>query len=965
MNRIYRTVFNRALGVCQAVSELTSSASKRPGARRARQRNTIKVLSALMLLAPLSNAQADILGGNYTGSQTFYTGNNDVTQSSAIIASDDFSVLAGTGNITLDNAANVFSGDTTLQGNNVAIASASGLMLSASANSLRVQSLSGSNVGIRNAMITNNLTIDAGSSSILGYGSLSVGGTTQLTSLAAIVLDNANSFTGTVSISGRNVTLRNTTALEMGLSFVDGNLTLNTTDSNITQTGSMNVSGSSTLNAGTGAITLLDSNNSFTGAVNLTASSIRLYSGSDLTLGSITVPLAGGLVDIQAGGILTLGNQDLSAENLTLASLGASLVTHGNLTALDTLDLSAKTGMTLGHTLTSDVLNLSTDNTALVTGDITAAMINVTKGTLQIGDGNTSGSLSGAVNLTGLTSKLTFNRSDTVTYNGSISGNGMLNQIGSGTLILNGLSTATDTFVNAGSLIIGDIAYSSAYLSSDVHVINNARLGGHGTIKGNVTLANHAILSPGNSIGTLTVDGNINFSSGSVFEVEADENGNSDQLLVSGNAQLNGATLAVTAANGTWAAATPYTLINAGSLTGTFGGVTSNLAFLTPTLSYTGTQVNLLLSRNNVAFASVAETRNQRASSEAIESLGAGSSLVTAISGLDADAARAAYDNLSGEIHASVQSALLDDSRYLREGINDRLLATQGLTHATGVLSTADQGAVFWMQGYGGWARNDGDNNAARLSHDSRGTLFGVDLALNPTWRLGAAVGLGTSDIDAHDRDSSADVDSRSLALYASGQWDRLNLRLGAGRTWNDIDTRRKVNVGVLSERDKASYDATTTQVFSELGYRLPMGALQLEPFVGLAHVQFDSDGIAERGGQSALHGRGEKQDISYTTLGLRGSLPLADVAGIPLTTQGSLAWQHALGNDTPDSRLAFTGSDSFQVRGAAMERDSAVAQLGVQARLNSATSVGLTYSGRAGQDYRDHGLNLGVSLAF
>lgn len=591
-----------------------------------------------------------------------------------------------------------------------------------------------------------------------------------------------------------------------------------------------------------------------------------------------------------------------------------------------------------------------------------------TNQTWQITDGTLTGtttSIRGNVSNDGT---LVFDQSSNGTYSGTLSGTGTLRKTGAGQLVLqSNANVAGVTQVQAGSMIIGGSAGSTASLSSDVDVANGALLGGHGSINGDVNLLAGSTLNPGNSIGTLTINGNTTFDASSTLEIEANSDGTTDHLTVNGNLDLGGATLSILAGTGSWAPFTTYNIVSSSNpIVGTFGAVTSNLAFLTPTLDYSlGNQVQLLLARNDIRFDALADTDNQRASAGVINSLGLSSALYRSVVALDSAAAPTAFDSLSGELHASLQSALLDDSRYLRDGLNQRLLAAQGLTASSGVLNASAHGPTFWLQGNGGWARNDGDGNAARLDHDSKGTLFGGDIALDDTWRVGAAVGLGTSDIDENDRDSSADVDSQSVALYASAKWDQLNLRLGAGRTWNDIDSRRQVNVGALNEREKASYDATVTQVFSELGYRLSVAPFQLEPFVGLAHVQLDGDSFTEKGGSAALSGNGEKQDITYSTLGLRGSVPLAQVAGLPVSAQGGLSWQHAFGGDTPDSRLAFTGGDSFQVQGTPMERNSALAELGVQAQVASNTTVGLTYSGRFGEDYRDNGIRLALSVGF
>ena len=70
--------------------------------------------------------------------------------------------------------------------------------------------------------------------------------------------------------------------------------------------------------------------------------------------------------------------------------------------------------------------------------------------------------------------------------------------------------------------------------------------------------------------------------------------------------------MAVQAQNGTYQRNTSYTILTAtGGVTGTYAGVTSNLAFLTPSLSYGGNAVTLTLLSSANSFRNGAQTPNQ------------------------------------------------------------------------------------------------------------------------------------------------------------------------------------------------------------------------------------------------------------------------------------------------------------------------------------------------------------------
>jgi autotransporter-associated beta strand protein len=114
---------------------------------------------------------------------------------------------------------------------------------------------------------------------------------------------------------------------------------------------------------------------------------------------------------------------------------------------------------------------------------------------------------------------LVFNRSDTYTFDGAISGPGQVVQFGTGKTVLTAVNTYSGpTFVNAGTLSVnGSIA------SSPVFVNFGGTLGGNGTVGPTTILAGGA-LSPGNSVGTLTINGSLIFSAASLYMVEVQGN---------------------------------------------------------------------------------------------------------------------------------------------------------------------------------------------------------------------------------------------------------------------------------------------------------------------------------------------------------------------------------------------------------------------------------------------------------
>ncbi|MGH6762629.1 MAG: autotransporter outer membrane beta-barrel domain-containing protein [Phyllobacterium sp.] len=481
----------------------------------------------------------------------------------------------------------------------------------------------------------------------------------------------------------------------------------------------------------------------------------------------------------------------------------------------------------------------------------------------------------------------------------------MIDKRGTGILTLAADSTSFTgtTTVNAGTLAV------NGSLGGTLDVLSGARLQGAGTV-GTTTVATSGTIAPGNSIGTLTVDGDLILAAGSRFEIEVNPEGiDSDLVKVRGTATLDGGTVAHIGANGNYDIRSTYTILSAGVLNGAFEGVTSDFAFLTPNLIYdfaAGT-VDLELARNNRDFAAAALTRNQIATANGIESIGfdGGHDVYDAIAQLadDEDLIRASFDALSGEIHASAKSALIENSHFIRDAVYDRLGAVfEGAgAQAVPVLAYDEGGPVLafattdrfaaWGTAFGSWGSIDGDGNAASLDTSTGGLLTGIDGLVAENVRLGILTGYSHISFDADSRTSSGSSNNYHLGLYGGTQRGALAVRSGLAYTWHDIETSRSVVMPGFADSLSSDYNAGTFQAFGELGYSIDTPAASFEPFFNLAYVNLHTDGFTEKGDAAALTSHGETTDTTFTTLGLRGSAGFV-LGTVKATARGMLGWR-------------------------------------------------------------------------
>ncbi len=405
------------------------------------------------------------------------------------------------------------------------------------------------------------------------------------------------------------------------------------------------------------------------------------------------------------------------------------------------------------------------------------------------------------------------------------------------------------------------------------------------------------------------------------------------------------------AASGTYGLSTNYQILTAGLVDGAFDQVTSDFAFLSPTLTYGLTSVDLHLDRNAVRFADVARTSNDRAAAGAIEEAGISNTLFQAILPLDIQTAQSAFAQLNGEIHASLKSALISDNLLLREAILDK---TNRLTSEGDV---AD--ASIWATGLASREAFAGNDTAGALDINRAGMVIGGDVPISDDWRLGGVLGYSTLDAAA-----GAEAQSYHIGLYTHAEMEPFSFTGGAIYTRNEIATRRSVAFGTFSDVLKAEYSRSTSQVFADVGWTFEADKLLLQPFAGLAYTTIDGGEIREDGGAAALAIEDRSFDTTTSTLGLRFSTDL-DMGEVPVLLSGMVGWRHNFGQTASFAVARFDGGSPFMLEGIGVPEDTMVVKAGVTVHLSKSARLMLSYSGDFAKGYSSNAARANLTVNF
>jgi autotransporter-associated beta strand protein len=616
------------------------------------------------------------------------------------------------------------------------------------------------------------------------------------------------------------------------------------------------------------------------------------------------------------------------------------------------------------------------DNSFLGAGGTTLGSIEGT-GTIFLGASNLS------VGATGVSTVF----SGVIADGGSLPGfRGSLTKTGAGTLELSGVSTYTGgTTVNEGGLLV------TGSTATSLTTVNGGFLAGAGVV-GTTQINSGGTFAPGfrgagDSLGTMTVQGNLAFQSGARYLVTVSPS-TAGSANVAGVASLAGGVIA-SFFPGTYAPGVYRILSAAGSFGGTqFESLTTGNAppNLTPSLAYVFNDVFLVLTAA-LGQATVLPAKHQSVASAVNGFSNKGGALpanFTPLFGLTGANLVNALDQLSGEAATGAQygaflmgnqffSLMLDPVVYgqgslggvssagglpggaMRLAADNELPPEIALAYAK--ILKAPPAPIYvpeprwsvWAGGYGGTNRTQGDplvGGSQDVTARTGGYATGIDYRVRPGTTVGLALAGGFTNWGLANNLGGGSSDAFQAGLYGVTGAGPAYIAgaLSFAEHWMSTDRV------ALSDRLTAKFNAQSYGGRLEGGWRFDTFVGGVAPYAAVQAQWFHTPGYSETqvvAGGFGLNYNARTGTDTRSELGARYDRLVAVWDRAVLSLNARAAWAHDWVT-TPTLMPVFQAlpGTSFLVNGATPVPNSALASTGGELRFINGWSVAARFDG-------------------
>jgi outer membrane autotransporter protein len=569
---------------------------------------------------------------------------------------------------------------------------------------------------------------------------------------------------------------------------------------------------------------------------------------------------------------------------------------------------------------------------------------------------------------------------------------GDFNKSGPGSLFVwSDLLVGGDAYIHSGLLSI-----NHSMSVNNLFVLPGSILGGVGFIQGNIS--NQGTVSPGNSIGTLTIAGDYTQTSAGVLNIEIESPSSFDRVVVGGQASLAGTLNVIPYGGNNLTYGQKCDFLQAGRIVGTFDTINAPEGFRGRFIN-TSTVGTLLIAPDT--YTRVAVTPNQERVAKVLDAfiLAKGDDrevVSTALDSLTSEEYPAAFDQIMPGFYESLANISIEQAFNQTQMLNQRIssvrLGAEGFQAMGGIsqpllydkdgksASEAKDASLIvesamatnwntWSLGNGQFSRSTDLSHLLNSNTDAGGFLVGADYRWSENFVSGLYAGYEYT-YSKYGSDSNMrgnGVNFGGYASYATEDGYYADAVIGGGYT--GYQTRRSIQFSTIDRTAQADPNSTQFSAALNLGKDFEIGKFTLGPIVGAQYTYAGIGSFTETGAESLDLSLAQQNANSLrSTLGGRIAYTWNLNQTIAIIPEVRMFWQHEFLNNARNINASLDGGNgvAFNFETTDPYRDSVFAGAGVTAQFGKNLSGSIFYNVNFGsQTYQSNMLSVGLNVSF
>jgi uncharacterized protein with beta-barrel porin domain len=318
---------------------------------------------------------------------------------------------------------------------------------------------------------------------------------------------------------------------------------------------------------------------------------------------------------------------------------------------------------------------------------------------------------------------------------------------------------------------------------------------------------------------------------------------------------------------------------------------------------------------------------------------------------------------LDAQIFGIAQFAFGESNQEAASGLLGRTLANGGGGSFYNLEPPGGPETRGWIQGIGNWLDPAASARTPGFREASGGLEGGIDVAVGPGGRIGAAVGYEAGSL-SDTNGGAANQDTVRVSLYGSQTFGPIGLSaaLSYAHGWDQVD--RASGFGP----SRASFDADDVTGAVQVAAPFAAGGLAVSPTAGLLVSWLSSGGFVERNGADpafAISGQGASVTAvsPFATIGLSHDFA-AGGDGAVVTPDVQLGYRYDALADSGRITLVARDGTAFAGYGVNLNPNSALVGVSLTAHEGGWTGF-IRYRATISSDWNNQFVEGGLRLTF